>query len=125
MLKRIHKLLFYTVLFSVYGIFFSVQTFFNFEGQLNTKDIFKYSSLIHFSGSHESVVKTSPLKSSSAHRIRLNKRFHQEESAPCPVIVLAPPPSLPIPKVLGSYRTPELPSVAVVHYPLRGPPVVA
>ncbi|HEY4285499.1 MAG TPA: hypothetical protein VGN00_00250 [Puia sp.] len=125
MKKRIHKILFYAVLLSVYGVFFSVESFFNFEGQVNTKDLFKYTAFAHFSGNHQSVIKTTPLQSSSRHNVRLNKRYHQEDIAPCPLISVATPVLRIIPKVLGSYSIVPLPSIAVVHRPLRGPPSVA
>ena len=123
--KRAHKIFFYTLLLAVYGIFFSVETFFNFEGQINAKDLFKYSSFVHFSGNHQQIIKTTPLQSSSSHKIRLNKRYHQEESAPCPVITVGTPAERIIPIVLGAYRDIPLPSVPVPHLRLRGPPVVA
>jgi hypothetical protein len=50
--KRIHTLLFYILLCGVYGIFFSVESFYNFEGQPNAKQGFGYS-----------VVKSHPLHS--------------------------------------------------------------
>ena len=125
MQKKIHRLAFYTLLLAVYGIFFSVESFFNFEGQINAKDIFKYSSFVHFSGNHVHVVKTRPLQSSSAHNIRLNKRFHPEDITPVTVLYIEVPVSHLIPTVIGSYVLIPLPSIAVNHRPLRGPPVVA
>jgi len=125
MKQRIHTALFYTLLLSVYGVFFSVESFFNFEGQINAKELFKYSSFVHFSGSHQHAIRTTPLQSSSKHNIRLNKRYHQEDMTPCPLISVAPPVLPLIPRVLGSYSIVPLPSIAVVHRSLRGPPVVA
>jgi hypothetical protein len=125
MKKRIHKILFYTLLLSVYGVFFSVESFFNFEGQVNTKEIFKYSSFVHSSASPQTVVKASPLQSSSSHHVRLNKRYHQEDITPCPLISV-PAPLLPvIPRVLGACTVLLLPAVTVAHHRLRGPPCVA
>lgn len=125
MKKRIHKILLYTLILSVYGVFFSVESFFNFEGQVNAKDLFKYSSFVHFSGSHQHSIRTTPLQSSAKHNVRLNKRYHQEDVTPCPLISVAAPVLPLIPRVLGSYSIVPLPSIAVVHRPLRGPPVVA
>ena len=125
MAKRINKLLFYTLLVSVYGIFFSVESFFNFEGHINAKDIFSYSSITHISGQRENVVKTAPLQSSSSHKVRLNKRFHQEDIALCPIFYVAAPELYVTPRVLGSFRAFVLPAVTVTHYRLRGPPFVA
>jgi hypothetical protein len=125
MYRKAHTIVFYTLLLLVYGIFFSVESFFNFEGHSNAKDIFRYSSFIHFSGNHRSVVKTTPLHSSSIHNIRLNKRFHQEDISPCPVFSVAVPESYSIPQVLGFCRAIPLPSITVTQHRLRGPPVVA
>lgn len=125
MKKRIHKILFYTFLVSVYGVFFSVESFFNFEGQVNTKDMFKYSSFVHFSGKHPNVLKTTPLQSSSKHHVRLNKRYHQEDITPFPVFFVAAPELHIIPRILGLYQTVPLPAVLVPHQRLRGPPVIA
>jgi hypothetical protein len=44
---------------------------------------------------------------------------------PCPLISVAPPVLPLIPRVLGSYSIVPLPSIAVVHRSLRGPPIVA
>jgi len=125
MQKRIYKIFFYTLLLAVYGVFFSVESFFNFEGHTDTKDLFRYSTPVQVSGNHQQVVKTSPLQSSGKHKIRLNKRFHQEDIALCPVITVAPPEERIIPRVLGAYLTVPLPSIPVVHFRLRGPPPVA
>lgn len=126
MQKRIYKIFFYTLLLAVYGVFFSVESFFNFEGHTDAKAFFKYSTLVQFSGNHQQVVKASPLQSPLKHKIRLNKRFHQENIAIlCPVITVAVPEERIIPRVLGAYLTTPLPSVLVVHLRLRGPPVVA
>ena len=125
MQKRIYKILFYTLLLAVYGTFFSVESFFNFEGQINAKDLFKYSSFVHFSGNHRQVIKTTPLQSSSSHKVRLNKRFHQEDIAPCPLITIIAPAERVIPQMLSLHRIVPLPSVPLTHLRLRGPPVVA
>ena len=124
MTKKIHKLLFYTLLLSVYGLFFSVESFYNFEGQLNTAAFFKYTRA-QLAKNGQSVVKASSSHSSPTHNFRLNKRFHQEEISPCPVFQVAAPESYVIPRVLGSYRTIILPIVTLIHRPLRGPPSVA
>jgi hypothetical protein len=125
MQKRIYKIFFYTLLLAVYGIFFSVESFFNFEGHVDAKAFFKYSTLVQAPGNHQHVAKASPLQSSSSHKIRLNKRFHQEDIALCPVITVATPEERIIPRVLGAYLATPLPSVMVAHLRLRGPPVVA
>ncbi|MBS1663000.1 MAG: hypothetical protein JST68_18295 [Bacteroidetes bacterium] len=126
MKPKIHSIAFYTLLLAVYGVFFSVESFFNFEGQLNAREIFKYSSFVHASQDQpEQLFKATPLRSSSTHKVRLNKRFHQEDIAPFPVFSVEAPVVRLIPKVLFYHSIVPLPSVAEVHHPLRGPPVVA
>jgi hypothetical protein len=109
--KRIHTLLFYALLFGVYGVFFSVESFYNFEGQPNAKQGFGYS-----------VVKNSPLHSGATPGFRLNKRYHQEDIPPCPILAPATPERCITPVRIGSYGNEALPSVAIIHYSLRGPP---
>ena len=125
MQKRIYKIFFYTLLLAVYGVFFSVESFFNFEGHVDAKAFFARSTFVQSSGNHRQEVKTNPLQSPGKHKIRLNKRFHQEDIALCPVITVAAPEERIIPRVLGTYLTVPLPSVLVVHLRLRGPPDVA
>ena len=125
MQKRIYKILFYTLLLAVYGIFFSVESFFNFEGHSDAKAVFNYSTLVQIPGNHQQVVKSNPQQSPGKHKIRLNKRFHQEDIAPCPAITVAAPEERIIPVVLGAYQTAPLPSVRVACPRLRGPPVAA
>ncbi|HEV2482329.1 MAG TPA: hypothetical protein VGS79_21845 [Puia sp.] len=125
MKMRLHKLLYYTLLLGVYGIFFSVESFYNFEGHSNASDIIRYASL---TGGHEkdaSVARTSPLHSASTHSIRLNKRFHQEDMPPCPVMTPALPEYVLMPPVLGYRCSTDLPEPALLHRPLRGPPALA
>ena len=109
--KRIHKLLFYTLLFCVYGVFFSVESFYNFEGQPNVKAVFGCS-----------VVKGTPLHAAASHGFRLNKRYHQEDIPPCPIISPAATERCIEPVRFGSPWDGALPSVAIIHYSLRGPP---
>jgi hypothetical protein len=111
---RIHKILFYGALFCVYGIFFSVESFYNFEGQPQTQKVFSYS-----------VVKASPVHSTTAHGFRLNKRYHPEAISPCPLIAPGAPESFPAPVTLGSPADNPLAELAIVPYPLRGPPAAA
>jgi hypothetical protein len=112
--KRIHKLLFYALLFSVYGVFFSVESFYNNEGQPNAKQGFGYS-----------VVKNTPLHSGASPGFRLNKRYHQENIPPCPIFTLTVPARIFVPVRLGVPVAEALPSGAIIHYSLRGPPVTA
>ena len=111
--KRIHILLFYALLCVVYGVFFSVESFYNNEGQPNAKQGFSYS-----------VVKT-PLHSGASPGFRLNKRYHQEDIPPCPILSPVTPERCVMPVSIGSYGNEPLPSAAIVHYSLRGPPTAA
>jgi hypothetical protein len=113
--KRIYKLLFYAILCGVYGVFFSVESFYNFEGQPNAKPGFGYS-----------VIKSHPLHSGSFPGFRLNKRYHQEDiPLPCPIFSPVTPERCITPVRIGSYGNDALPTVAIVHYSLRGPPTIA
>lgn len=125
MKKRLHKYLYYILLFGVYGIFFSVESFYNFEGHSNASDIIRYASLTN---GHENLVssaRTTPLHSSTSHSIRLNKRFHQEDIPPCPVLTPVLPEYVLTPLVLGCDCRTDLPKPALLHRPLRGPPALA
>jgi len=113
--ERIHKLLFYALLCGVYGVFFSVESFYNFEGQPNAKQSFGHS-----------VVKSHPLHSGASPGFRLNKRYHQEDiPLPCPILSPVTPERCITPVRIGSYGNDVLPSVAIVDYSLRGPPTIA
>lgn len=120
----LHKLLYYILLLGVYGIFFSVESFYNFEGHSNASAIIRYASLVTGHDKDVSVARTTPLHSTSRHSIRLNKRFHQEDMPPCPVVSPVVPELLLAPIVLGSYCRTDLPKPALFHRPLRGPPAV-
>lgn len=110
MKKRLHKALFYTLLLGVYGIFFSIESFYNFEGQPNGKG---------------EIRKNPPLQSSASHGFRLNKRYHQEDIPPFPILSPVTPERCITPVRIGSYGNEQLPSIAIVHYSLRGPPIAA
>jgi hypothetical protein len=122
--KYLHKLLYYTLLLGVYGIFFSVESFYNFEGHSDARDIIRYASLTNGLEKGTSILHT-PLHSTSTHSIRLNKRFHQENIPPCPVLTPASPEYVLAPLVLGDYCCTDLPRPALLHRPLRGPPALA
>lgn len=126
MKPKSHRIAFYLLLLAVYSVFFSVESFFNFEGQLNAREILSYSSFVKAPDNHPKIFKAMPLRSSSTHKVRLNKRFHKEDIAPVPMVfnVEAPVVRL-IPRVLDYSGITPLPSVTMVHHPLRGPPVVA
>jgi hypothetical protein len=112
--KQTHKVLFYAMLFCVYAVFFSVESFYNFESQPQGKGFFRYS-----------VVKSSPLHSTTSHGFRLNKRYHPEVISPCPIGSPEAPKWCLTPVRLGSPGEHPLPDIAIVHYSLRGPPAAA
>ena len=114
MKNRIHTALFYSLLVCVYGIFFSVESFYNFEGQAS----------IQKTCPHHAVVKNASVPVSS-HGFRLNKRYHQENIPPCPIISPVTPERCITPVRIGLYGDEALPSVAIVHNSLRGPPTAA
>jgi hypothetical protein len=124
MKNRLHKLLFYTLLLGVYGIFFSVESFYNFEGQSGVRDTIRYASLTSGHEKDLAVARTTPLHSTSTHSIRLNKRFHQENIPPCPVLAPALPEYVFTPLVLSTFCRTDLPEPALLHRPLRGPPAL-
>ena len=123
MKKRIHKLFFYTLLVGVYGIFFSVESFYNFEGQTNARDIMLAAHISH-QAKDGAIARTTPLHSSSSHSLRLNKRYHQEDIPPCPVLAPLAPVVILTPLVLGSHRSAGLSDLTVLHRTLRGPPAI-
>jgi hypothetical protein len=115
MQKRIHKLLFYTLLLSVYAGFFSVESFFNFEGQSEVRTTPTHSSYFQKSP-------TTPLQSAHKHLVRLNKRYHQEDISLSPVISPETPFAYVVPGMTSLYRDCPLSSGPAIHRSLRGPP---
>jgi hypothetical protein len=102
------------MLLGVYAVFFSVESFYNFEGQPQGKTSLRYS-----------VVKSIPLHSTTAHGFRLNKRYHPEVIPPCPIASPQAPKWCLTPVRLGSPGDHPLPDIAIIHYSLRGPPIAA
>src|SRR5882757_5237870 len=121
MARKINNGLFYTLLLSVYAIFFSVQ-FYNHDGQ---SDVRREISIAKNAPSHASSVHNSSTHTPSTHTIRLNKRFHQENIQPCSIFCVEAPKQYATPAILGHYRNVFLSSCFPAHTPLRGPPVVA
>ena len=119
---RLHKLLFYTLLAGVYGIFFSVESFYNFEGQTNARDILTYAAQMRAERQHGPTAQASPLHSTSLHGIRLNKRYHQEVIASCPLLSPARPEYALTPLTRLCYRPDGLPEPTLLFRPQRGPP---
>lgn len=123
--KKTYRIAFYTLILSVYAIFFSVQSFYNFEGNSNSQEVFSHYSILHASHGSDVLAKARPLRSSTGHKTRLNKRYHQENILPCEVV------SIVIPERYIPLQTPDfsrqtvLPSPILVNYTLRGPPAVA
>ena len=123
--KRIHKLSFYALIVAVYAIFFSVESFYNFEGHSEAREIIKYSSFVQCASVIPGV-KAAVLSHPAPHRIRmrLNKRFHQEDFSPCQVYEVSAPVMDLTPGETGTFPIALLPSVSPVHPQLRGPPSV-
>jgi hypothetical protein len=124
MKKRIHKLFFYTLLVGVYGIFFSVESFYNFEGQTNVRDMMTFAAHISHQAKDSAISRTTPLHSSSSHTIRLNKRYHQTDMPPCPVLAPAATFSILPPLTQSLYRSVDHSDPALLHRTLRGPPAI-
>ena len=124
MKHRINKMLFYTLLLAVYGIFFSVESFYNFEGQTDAKGIVAYASLSKAKRQHGLIARTIPLRSASSHGLRLNKRFHQEVIPPCPIFLPTRPEYALTPLTRVCDRPAELPGPTLLYRPQRGPPIL-
>lgn len=125
MTRRIYGTLFYTMLLSVYTIFFSVQCFYNFDGHSEARTIFKYGASLSHYGKQAQLIVDGSHRSTQAHKVRLNKRFHQENFTPCEVVSIEAPTPFVTRVTLGDYRDDFLPTFTPVRHPLRGPPVVA
>jgi hypothetical protein len=125
MRKRLHKLLFYTLLLGVYGIFFSVESFYNFEGQTNARGMLEYASFVRVQQHHRPVAGATPLHGASSHGLRLNKRYHQEVISPCPILSPSRPEYALTPLTPVCYRPIELPEPTLLFRPQRGPPSVS
>lgn len=126
MVERLHKLAFYTLILAVYGIFFSIESFYNFEGHSEAREIIRYTTFLH-SASTESGIQASHVNypHSNKTRLRLNKRYHLEEFSPCTVYEAPAPLIIMVPGELGAYALRPLPSVPLFHPQLRGPPALS
>lgn len=124
MSKRIHTYLFYTLIVVVYGVFFSVESFYNFEGHSDAKKLLSHASLVRHSDGTRSV-STSSSRFPSTHTIRLNKRYQQENYIPCSVFRIEMPVCYVEPRKPGAYPVCSLPFVTIDHSFLRGPPIAA
>jgi hypothetical protein len=122
--KRVHKLAFYTLILAVYGVFFSIESFYNFEGHSEAREIIRYSALLHRT-SAETALKAAHVNYPQKTRFRLNKRYHGEEFSPCPVYEAPAPVVIHTPRELGVFLSRPLPSVSLLHPQLRGPPCIA
>jgi len=126
MLKKTHSILFHTILLSVYAVFFSVQFFFNFDGPGPTNPHSIFTKTAFAPGNYGTLTaKTGPLHSTTSHKVRLNKRFHQENITPCIVLSVEAPEQYITRETLGDCRNIDLPFTMPVHRLLRGPPAVA
>jgi hypothetical protein len=122
--KRIHKYLFYTLIAIVYGVFFSVESFYNFEGHSDASKLLSHVSLVRHTDNHRSV-STSSSQSPSAHSLRLNKRYQQQNFTPCPVFRTEGPVCYRVPGTPVVRPVCTLPFVAIDHPAFRGPPAAA
>src|ERR1700750_1359201 len=109
MAKRIYGTLFYTMLLSVYTVFFCVQSFFNFDGHSEDRTILQYSASFSHYG-RQAHIASDASHSTPVHKFRLNKRFHQENFPPCEVLSVEIPASFVTHVTLGDRRDIFLPS---------------
>ena len=124
MVKKTYQISVYALILCVYTIFFFVQFFFNFEGLSSSRHVSHYCSS---HPTHETMasVKGQPLPHSGGSKIRLNKRFHQEDMPLCDVFsIVIPERYLPL-QVPDHYLDIHLPSAVHATHPLRGPPAAA
>ena len=123
--KRFHKFAFYTLLLAVYGVFFSIESFYNFEGHSEAREIIRYSSLLR-SAPVDTGLNASHAAYPHSHkiRLRLNKRFHQEDYSPCIVCEVVAPVIHVTRYELGAFALLPLPAVTLIHPQLRGPPYI-
>jgi hypothetical protein len=121
--KKLHKLAFYTLILAVYGVFFSIESFYNFEGHSEAREIIRYSSFLKATPV-ESCVRASHVNypHSQKTRLRLNKRYHQEEFLPCTAYEAPAPVIITIRREMGVFVLRPFPAVTLVHPQLRGPP---
>ncbi|HVU84657.1 MAG TPA: hypothetical protein VHC50_07440 [Puia sp.] len=124
MKKTLHRILFYTLLFGVYGIFFSVECLYNFDSQGNTRNIVRYVRQVTSHEKDADFPQTAPLHSASNHSIRLNKHFHEEDIPPCPVLSPVRPEYVLAPLIMGSFCRTDLAKPPLLHRSLRGPPTL-
>lgn len=122
MQAKLHRLLFYTLLLGVYGTFFSVECFYNFEGQGSDSNQLRREFVAQSAAKCAPVFQTLPLQSSTAYSLRLNKRYHQEDALPVLVFSPAAPEYVLAPQLLGYCRRADLSDPAFLHSQLRGPP---
>lgn len=122
--KRLHKLFFYTLILAVYGVFFSIESFYNFEGHSEAREIMRCSAAFLHAQSAEAGLKAAHIHYPGSHttRLRLNKRYHGEEFSPCAVYEAPAPQVIITPRELGIYCLSPFPSVILLHPQLRGPP---
>ena len=123
MRKSVHRLSFYTLILAVYGVFFSVESFYNFEGHSDAREIIRYSSLLHSRPADQTA--KSSLRSYPAPQkshVRLNKRFHPEVFPPCAIYEVSRPVLRVMPRELGCIQAFLLPGLTIAQPLLRGPP---
>ncbi|HEY4335678.1 MAG TPA: hypothetical protein VGM89_07265 [Puia sp.] len=122
--KKLHRLSFYTLILAVYGVFFSIESFYNFEGHSEFREIITHSSRVHAAPA-EAKVSVVSYPGSHKVRLRLNKRYHQEEFHPCAVYEVVAPVFYETPCEPGTFVLGPLPSIPLAGPQLRGPPSAA
>jgi hypothetical protein len=122
MQAKLHRLLFYTLVLGVYGIFFSVECFYNFEGQGSSSNQLHRLTVAKEGANAAAVFQTLPVRSRAAYSLRLNKRFHQEDALPVALLSPVLPEYVLAPQMPGCSCHTDLSAPAFLHRPLRGPP---
>ena len=126
--KKLYRFSFYTLLLAVYGIFFSIESFYNFEGHSDAREIINHNctaSLQARSGEAGLNARRVNYPHSHKARLRLNKRYHGEEFPPCTVYEAPAPTVIVTPRELGVFCLRPLPSISLLRPQLRGPPLAA
>jgi hypothetical protein len=121
---KLHKMLFYTLVLGVYGIFFSVECLYNFEGQGSSTNYLHFVSIAREGARTGQTFQNLPVHSSASRSLRLNKRYHQEEAPPFLFLSPALPEYTMAPSTPGCYCQTALPEPAFLNRPLRGPPAL-
>lgn len=124
-LKRTYSAFQYALLLAIYGIFFSVQFFFNFESLAHAEALPSYGISSHTPSGHARFNEKKQHQPASKTAVRLNKRFQQEEMTPCEIVSVPAPVQYITVKSLGHYENVLRLFIFPISQPFRGPPVAA